>query len=52
MRFEVLDEKVSVILGMPFLEATNPHINWKRKTLKVKYRGKLFDIPRHTATPV
>jgi hypothetical protein len=24
MRFEVLDENISTIFGMPFLEATNP----------------------------
>jgi hypothetical protein len=30
---------------MPFLEVTNPQINWKRKTIKIKYKGKLVDIP-------
>jgi hypothetical protein len=45
LRFEVLDEQVATILGMPFLEIANPHINWKRKTIKIKYRGKLMEIP-------
>lgn len=28
LRFEILDENVSIIFGMPFLEAANPIINW------------------------
>lgn len=30
---------------MPFLETANPQINWKKKTLKVKYKGRLLEIP-------
>ena len=41
----MLDETVNTILGMPFLEATNPIINWKTKQIKIKYKGKLYTIP-------
>jgi hypothetical protein len=41
----VLDATVNTILGMPFLEGTNPIINWKNKTIRIKYKGKLFAIP-------
>ena len=41
----MLNETVNTILGMPFLESTNPIINWKTKLIKIKYKGKLFTIP-------
>lgn len=47
-RFEILNEEVATILGMPFLECTNPNINWRRKTLKIKHKGKLVEVPTHT----
>ena len=46
-RFEVLTEGVATILGMPFLECTNPMINWKRKQMRIKYKGKLVEVPTH-----
>lgn len=45
LRFEILEADISTILGMPFLEATNPQINWKARTLKIKHKGRLVDIP-------
>ncbi len=45
LRFEILSADVATILGMPFLEVCNPQINWKRKTVKIKHRGKLVNIP-------
>ncbi len=45
MRFEVLEQQVSTIFGMPFLEATNPVINWKKKSIKIKHKGKFYDVP-------
>jgi predicted aspartyl protease len=30
-RFEIIDGEVATILGMPFLECINPHINWRKK---------------------
>ncbi len=45
LRFELLNAEVTTILGMPFLEAANPQINWKAKSVKIKHRGKLINIP-------
>lgn len=45
MRFEILDAEVATIFGMPFLELANPQINWQTKTLKIKHRGRLIEIP-------
>ena len=30
---------------MPFLESANPVINWKSKSIKIKYKGNFFTIP-------
>ena len=50
LRFEILNEDVAIILGMPFLEVANPHINWKTKTIRIKYKGRLVPVPTPDAT--
>ena len=45
MRFEILDADVATIFGMPFLELANPQINWQTKTIKIKHKGRLIEIP-------
>lgn len=46
----MLNEKVATILGMPFLKCTNPNIDWRRKTFKIKYKGKNVEVPTHSHT--
>ncbi len=43
----MLNEEVATILGMPFLECTNPNINWRRKTMRIKYKGKFVEVPTY-----
>ena len=45
LRFEILDADVAIILGMPFLEACNPIINWKLKTMSIKHKNRVISIP-------
>ncbi len=45
LRFEILSEDIAIILGMPFLEVANPQINWKQKSIKIKHKGRLINIP-------
>jgi hypothetical protein len=45
LRFEILDADVATILGMPFLETCNPIINWKRKTIAIKHKNRVINIP-------
>ncbi len=40
---------MATILGMPFLECTNPNINWRRKTMRIKYKGKFVEVPTYKA---
>lgn len=45
LRFEILEADVSTILGMPFLETCNPKIDWRKRTMQIKYKTRLIDIP-------
>jgi hypothetical protein len=35
---------MATILGMPFLESVNPRVNWKKKSVQIKHKGKLHDV--------
>jgi hypothetical protein len=50
LRFEILNADVAVILGMPFLEACNPTINWKLKTISIKHKNRIFSVPTLSTT--
>lgn len=44
MNFRIIEMDPDVVLGLPFLQQFDPMINWKRKTLRFNYRGRLVTL--------
>ena len=40
VKFDVVDADIPCILGMPFLKAYNPIVNWKKQFLTFNRGGK------------
>lgn len=44
-RFEILNAEITTIFGMPFLEAYNPIIDWKAKTVQIPTKNGVTNLP-------
>jgi len=43
-KFHLLDTKYAMLLGMPFLEAHAPEINWRDGNMRIRDRGDVYHI--------